>query len=169
VSVVSSSPNDQGSLWRTARNIVRIEFDSAIVAPTPGQVQIRKLTDAGGCGGYEADLSASFSMTVEPGNILRIQDNAGNMAHRTWYEISVVDCGDWNDVLPFAREYVVQVGDADANRFVTAVDVGQVNASPLGLVADDSRFDIDGNGFRTAGDVGFANAGQGPLPPKPCR
>jgi hypothetical protein len=67
----------------------------------------------------------------------------------------------------FSRQFVIQAGDADANRFVTAVDVGLINSAPQGVVADNSRFDIDGNGFRTAVDVGLANANQGGLPAKP--
>ncbi len=57
------------------------------------------------------------------------------------------------------------MGDADANNYVTTVDVGLINASPLGAVADDSRFDIDGNGYRTAVDVGLANSYVSSSPP----
>lgn len=170
VNLASSAPNDQGSLWRASRNIMRLTFDGAIVAPTPGQIKIRKMVAVPGCGSYEADLSASFTYAVEPGNILRIRE-AGTtvtLEHRSWYEVSVVADNDWPGVCNFKRQYVVQVGDADANRFVTAVDVGQVNAQPLGPVADNSRFDINGDGFRTAVDVGLANGSQGALPAKPC-
>jgi hypothetical protein len=123
---------------------------------------IQELLDDGLFG---PNLAASFDVSIEGGNVVRIQDTGGNLAHRTWYAVRNINACD--AIGDFEVQLVVQVGDADGNRFVTAVDVGQVNASPLGLVDDDSRFDIDGNGFRTAGDVGFANAGQGPLPPKP--
>ncbi len=165
-SLVSADPLDQKSLWRSAKNIIRLQMSGAIADPTaPGEVKIQELLDGGLFG---ADLSAGFSMTVEPGNILKIRDNAANLAHRTWYAVRVENDCDWDGVSAFEVQYVVQVGDADGNRFVTPVDVGQVNASPVGAVADNSRFDIDGNGFRTAGDVGTANAGQGALPPKPA-
>ncbi len=159
--MVASTPADQQSLWRTAKNIVRIDFGGTVAAVSSGDYVIQELLDGGL---YGPDLSASFDMTLE-GSTLRIQDTAGTLAHRTWYAIrNTTPCDGIGD---FELQFVVQVGDADGNRFVTPADVGLVNASPVGAVADDSRFDIDGNGFRTAADVGLANAGQGGLPSKP--
>ncbi len=160
--LVASTPADQQSLWRTAKNIIRIDFGGSVAAVVAGDYEIRELLDAGA---YGPDLAASFDMGLE-GSTLRIQDLAGTLAHRTWY--AVINANPCDGIGDFELQFVVQVGDADGNRFVTPVDVGQINASPLGAVADDSRFDIDGNGFRTAADVGLANAGQGGLPAKPA-
>jgi hypothetical protein len=160
-SVASSAPADQGSLWRTAKNIVRFTISGT---PLPGVpvIEIREMLTGGAVG---PDLSASFNKTLESGGtVLRLHDTGGNLVHRRWYVVRNTAC---DNVVDFSRQFVIQAGDADANRFVTAVDVGLINSAPQGVVADNSRFDIDGNGFRTAVDVGLANANQGGLPAKP--
>lgn len=176
INLASSAPADQGSLWRSARNIIRLTFDGALPGlPPAGAVKVRKMVGDGSgtpCGSFEEDLSSGFTFELEDGDtVLKIRETStagGPLQHRMWYHVAVLEDGDWPGVCPFSRQYVVQVGDQDANRFVTAIDVGNINASATGLVADDSRNDIDGNGFRTSIDVGVANASQGPLPPKPC-
>jgi len=156
----TSAPADQGSIWRSAKNIWR--FTMSVPLSQVPIIEIREMLAGGAVG---PDLSASFNKSLESGGtILRIQDTGSNLVHRHWYLVRNVAC---DEVQDFTRQFVLQIGDADGNRFVTAIDVGQINASPGGVVADNSRFDIDGNGFRTAIDVGQANASQGGLPPKP--
>lgn len=181
ITLASSAPADQQSLWRSERNIFFLTFPSAVTVPPAGALKIEKITGgtAPNCT-YSADLSSQFTMTLTnavppnpPGaanTVLQVRETpvtGGPLEHRAWYRVSYTGTN-WTGVCPFSREYVVQVGDADGNRFVTAIDVGQVNASPGGVAPINSRFDIDGNGFRTAIDVGQANASQGGLPGKPC-
>jgi hypothetical protein len=182
----SSAPADQGSLWRTDRNIFYLTFNNSLPGlPPAGALKIERIT-----GGttpnctFGADLTGQFTLTLTnvipavppntPGpanSVLQVRETAttgGPLEHRVWYRVSYTG-NNWTNVSPFAREFVVQQGDADGNRFVTAVDVGAVNNAPSGVAAINSRFDIDGNGFRTAVDVGLANAGQGAgIPAKAC-
>jgi len=184
IHLTSSSPADQGSLWRTERNIFYLTFDAAVALPPAGALKIEKITGGAtpACT-FAADMATGFTNTLTnavppaaPGGantVLQVRENAvaspgsGPLEHRTWIRVSYTGTN-WTGVCPFSREFVVQVGDADANKFVTAADVGSVNASPTGVAAINSRFDIDGNGFRTAADVGLANASIGGLPAKPC-
>jgi hypothetical protein len=180
--LTSSAPADQGSLWRSERNIFYLTFSAAVTLPPAGALKIEKIQ-----GGttpnctYGPDLTPQFTPTLTnavppaaPGGantVLQVRETpttGGPLEHRTWYRVSYTGTN-WTGVCPFAREFVVQQGDADANRFVTAADVGIVNGSPPGVVPINSRNDIDGNGFRTAVDVGLANSGQGAgIPGKPC-
>ncbi len=167
-SVGQGLPPAGGTLWRTAANIVRMTFSgNPPGVPGVGEIEVVELLPDGAFG---ADLIASgvFSIALDaPGNILKIQDHkiTPEMANKKWY--AVRNTGGWSDVCPFEIHFPVVAGDQDGNRFVTPIDVGNINAGAIGLLADDSRFDIDGNGFGTPTDVGLANANQGPGAPKP--
>jgi hypothetical protein len=179
ITLQSSSPADQGSLWRSERNIFYLTFNSAVTLPPAGSFKIEKITGGATPNCTYQDITSGFTLTLTnavppaaPGaanTVLQVRETpatGGLTEHRAWYRITSTAA--WTNVCPFGREFVVQVGDADANRFVTAADVGAVNGSAPGAAAINSRFDIDGNGFRTAADVGIANGSQGPLPAKLC-
>ena len=89
------------------------------------------------------------------------------MQHRKWYTIRNV--GNWPGVAPFEVQYVVQVGDADADLKVLNFDAGVINAAiPDFSVPDDERRDIDGDGKILNFDTGLTNAHIPSFPvPKP--
>jgi len=163
---VNSAPLN-GTLWRSARNTMRLTFDAALPgAPTAGQITIQELLDGGAFGD---DVSANgFTFTLESGDtVLKIRDNdtTSDLLHRKWYAIR--NTGGWAGVANFEAQFPVQVGDANGDKFVTPTDVGVVNAAPAGVQADQSRVDINGDGFKTPTDVGLANANQSGFLAKP--
>lgn len=115
--LVGTHPLDNQSLWRTAKNIIRLRFDGTITAPTATQIQIRDLIAGTGSpcanGTFGANVASGFTFTVEnvcvgganvglpcannaacpastcgTGNGLKIQETATTLVHRKWYEIS---------------------------------------------------------------------------------
>jgi hypothetical protein len=154
VTLTASSPVTQKSWWRTTKNIARLTFSGAISAPLAGNVKIQQLLDAGAFG---ADLSGTFTFTVEPGNILKVRDNAATLQHRTWY--AVRNTGDWACVAPFEVQYVVQMGDGNNDGRVLFTDLGFINSViPRDPAADDDRHDINSDGRVLFTDMGVANA-----------
>jgi len=170
---VNSAPLN-GTLWRSARNTMRLTFLAALPgAPTAGQITIQELLPAPGCvgaGGFGSDLSANgFTFVLESGNtVLKVRDNdaTSDLLHRKWYAIR--NTGGWAGVANFEAQFPVQVGDANGDKFVTPTDVGVVNAAAAGVQPDQSRVDINGDGFKTPTDVGLANANQSGFLAKPC-
>ena len=169
--LIGAAPASQGTLWRTARNIIRLTFDRDIGMPAAGQVVVEPLLTGGAFG---ADLSAGFTFAVEndpnQGNqprILRIRENATSVAHRAWY--SVRHTGAWIGVDNFEVQYVVLMGDVDNNGFVQNLDAGAIypNVSPLPK-PDNYRYDVDGNGFCQNLDAGAVFPRISPLP-KPTK
>lgn len=165
-SAVSSVPPAEGSLWRSQKNIVRITFDAALdAAPGASEVEINELLPDGQFG---PDLSESFTFAVEGGNVLRLQDNADTLVHRTWYTVRNV--GNYRCVNTFRNDFVVQMGDCDGNGLVISLDVGCVNAGIPCFTGcgDDNRKDIDGDGRVISLDVGVVNGHIGSFTvPKP--
>ncbi len=157
------------TLWRTLRHVIRIDFDEpagcpALTAPTAGQILIREMLANGAFG---PDLSASFTYTIEAGNVLRIREpstTATVLADNKWYAISN---NNWPGVGTFEVQWPVNTGDFDGNRFTTPTDVSGINGTPTGVVPDQARQDVNGDGFRTPTDVSAANGAQGPPPAKP--
>ena len=143
----SSEPADQGSLWRTQHNVIRLTFDGNIGTPSPGQVLIQELLGGGGFGG---DLSSSFIFSVEDSGgfprVLRIEENGSVLIDRTWYGIR--NTGGWSGVAPFEVQYVVQVGDATGEGMVQVNDWAMVNAYVPNFDAlDNDRSDMNGDGY----------------------
>lgn len=156
--LTSTVPADQGSLWRSANNTIRLAFDVDITTPAAGELEIRSLVTGGG---YGADLSGSFLLTVETDGsghprVLRIREATPVLAHGTWY--AVLNRSHWPGVNEFTVQYVVEVGDVDNNGMVLNNDVGYINLIiPAFGVPDDDRRDIDGDGFVLNNDVSYVN------------
>ena len=169
--LLAAATADNGSLWRTQKNIARLTFDADLTnVPSAGQILIREMQASGAFG---LDLSANFAFAIELDGsnnprILRIQDSAANMDHRLWYSIS--NLGGWADAAAFEVQYQVQAGDYSGDARVLNGDVLLINAEVMNLNAgDDSRFDIDGDTRVLNGDVLLANARVMSLPvPKPA-
>ena len=159
-----------GTLWRSARNTIRLTFDGALpAAPAAGEILIQELLPNGAFG---ADLSANgFTFTLENGNtVLRVRDNdtVGDFIHRGWYAIR--NTGGWAGVANFEAQFPVQVGDATGDNRVIGADVLTVNSSVacLSNCGDQNRADIDGNGLVVGADVLQANTSVSSFPvPKP--
>ena len=93
----SAQPANQGSLWRSRKNISRITFDRDLPStPTAGQIEINELLPGGAFG---PDLSSSFTFDAEGGRVLRIQDTGATLQHRKWYAIRNV--GNWPGMARF--------------------------------------------------------------------
>lgn len=157
--IVHANPQNEGSLWRSEHNIVRIEFDDDITQPTSGQIRIREMLPGGLFG---LDLSGAFLFDVENNGggqprILRIwEDVLNTLEHRKWY--SVANLGGWAGVSPFDLLYVVQVGDANDDGRVLAFDVSVINTGIPNFAAhDDERRDINGDSRVLAFDVSVTN------------
>jgi hypothetical protein len=169
--IVRARPEHEGSLWRSDHNIVRVEFDDDITQPAAGQIMIRELAPGGLFG---PDLSSRFTFTVENNGggqprVLRIWENvADTLDHRKWY--SMANLGGWAGVSPFDLHYVVQVGDASADKRVLAFDVSVINTGiPTFAAPDDERRDINGDGRIVGFDVILTNTSVPSFPvPKPA-
>ena len=168
--LVRARPARDGTLWRTAHNVIRLTFDRSVTAPAPGQILIQALEEGGAFG---ADLSAGFTFALENDaqgrpRILRISEDGSQLAHRTW--IAVRNVGAWSTAADFAVPYVVMMGDVDHNGYVQNADAGAVYAhvSPL-PVADDCPWDVDGDGYVKNLDVSAIQPFIAPIPrpPKP--
>jgi len=157
--LIDSEPADEGTLWRTQKNIVRLTFTDDITTPGSGDVTIRKLL-ANGL--FDSDLSANFTFTVENDEdddprILMIQEDASTLADETWYAIQ--NEGDWAGVATFKVDLLDRRGDCDGNGIVLSLDVGCVNAAIpcFSGCGDDRREDMDGSGTIISLDVGIVN------------
>lgn len=156
------------SFWRTQNNFLKLTFACDISAPVAGfDVHVSELL-SGGQFGQEVGGSFAINLVIDANNWPRILKIRGepdaSLNHQKWYGLRS-DPG-WTEVMPFALHYVNMIGDASGDRFVTPLDVSQINASQ-GPQLEDSRFEIDGNGFTTPTDVSIANASQGAPPTKP--
>ena len=164
--LTASAPAHQGTLWRTAKNIIRLTFDQDLAAaPAAGQIVIQELLAGGGFG---PDLAAGFTFTIDTDpKVLKIRETATSLTHRKWYAIR--NTGGWTGVANFEVQYVVLMGDVDNNGFVQNLDAGAIypNVSPLPK-PDDYRYDVDGNGFCQNLDAGGVFPRVSPLP-KPTK
>lgn len=155
----SSTPATGQSLWRSAKNTFRLRFDLDIDAPASGSILIQEML-AGGA--YGPDLASDFTFTVENDaslrpRVLKIREKATTLTHRKWYAIR--NMGGWANVAPFVVQYVVQVGDANADNRVLNTDFGVISAAiPVFNAPDDDRRDINGDGRILNTDFGLANS-----------
>jgi hypothetical protein len=168
--VTQARPPDGGTLWRTAYNIVRLTFDRSVTMPLPGQILIEPLVENGAFG---ADLSAGFDLTLENDaqgrpRVLRIGEIGTAVTHRTW--LALGNLGDWLAADPFEVQYVVMMGDVDADGRVLAGDASVVYAHvSVDPVTDDCPWDVDGDGYVQNLDAGalYPYVSPVPRPPKP--
>ncbi len=151
----TSNPQD-GSLWRSAHNIVRLSFACDISVPQEGQVLIQELLSNGLFGGNLA-VNNAFSFAVENGKILRIWDNGSTLIHRTWYAIR--NASTWPGVANFEIHYLVQVGDATRDGHVLQSDIGEINTgiSCITNCGDANHKDITGDLRVLQSDIAEAN------------
>jgi hypothetical protein len=152
--LTGSVPACDSTVPGSAGNIIDLTFDGPIAAPAAGEIEIQQLAAAGGFTGGE--LSASFTYTVQPGNILRIKETGTVFSDKTWYAIR--NTGGWSGVAPFKVDFEVAIGDANEDGFVLSSDVLLVNGSVGCFSNCDPRLDINGDGFILSSDVLAANA-----------
>ncbi len=167
--VLTSAPADQGSLWRSGKNIMRFGFDRAVVLPDMGDIQIFEcLGNPGAADDSTVDMSGDFNITVDPLDaevLMVVGKGATTLNHRSWYKI-VPACG----VTGAYREFLLQIGDCDGNKFVTPADLSCINteAAIPGMKPDDARCDIDGNRFCTPADLSNSNSHSSGFVPNNC-
>jgi hypothetical protein len=167
--LVQARPAPDGTLWRTAHNVIRLTFDRSLAAPAPSQILIQALEEGGGFG---PDLSAGFAFTLENDahgrpRILRISEEGSQLAHRTW--IALRNLGAWSAAEDFAVPYAVMMGDVNADGRVSAGDASAIYPKiPTDPAPDDERADVDGDGKVLAADASATYAYVPSLPiPKP--
>lgn len=149
---VASTPADGGTLWRSQKNVLHVEFSTALAAaPTAADVEIVELM-AGCVEG--SNLSASFTYSVD-GTILTIQDTGANLEHRKWYRFRT---NGWGSCTGFEYDFLVQVCDADGDGKVLNFDTGVINAAIPCFMNCDERLDCDGDGKILNFDTGITNA-----------
>ncbi len=81
--LVGSVPGDEGSLWRTQKNITRLTFCCDVTAPDSGDVPIQEMLDDGE---FDDDLSSGFGFSVENDSvgdprILKITETGSSLDH----------------------------------------------------------------------------------------
>lgn len=159
-SIITASPTNGSSLWRSTQNVMRLTFSQNLTAPIAGQLLVQQLLPGGLFG---PDVSSGFTFTVENDGganprVLKIVDfGTSNLLHRNWYAIR--NAGTWTGVADFEMHYVVQVGDADGDLQVLNLDAGLINAGvPAFGAPDTDRRDIDADAAVLNADVSTANA-----------
>ncbi|HUW84767.1 MAG TPA: GDSL-type esterase/lipase family protein [Phycisphaerae bacterium] len=139
--LVSSEPPADGTLAKTAGNVVLLTFDSAISLPGGAALTVAPLAGGGDQGG-------AFAYSVEPdGATLKAVEQGSVLTNSTWYRVA--PAGGF-DVEPFALDLCTLIGDANDSGRVTTADYVAVKAR-LGEYTDD-RCDLNGNGRVTTAD-----------------
>lgn len=114
-------------------------------------------------GGLGPDLSASFTFTIEGGNVLRIEEVGAVLNHRTWY--AILNTGAWSSVAPFEVDYLLQIGDENDDGAAAFNDLSLINAGiPNFFAPDDDRRDIDGDRRILNVDLSVASASMTSFP-----
>lgn len=156
VNLIATIPACDVSLTRPSNNVMRLEFDGAITAPAPGEIEVRECLPGGGFGAV--DLSGSLAYAVEGGTVLRIsEDGAAVLANETWYGVTTTT-GDWNNVLTFEVAYKVCFGDGNNSGFTNFADLSFINANFVDPTSDWDVNDINGSGFVNFADLSSAFA-----------
>ncbi len=141
--LVSSDPAGEGTLAKSANNVIRLSFLTRISLPAGDALVI---TPVGG----GTDAGANFSYAVESdGMTLKAVENGTALTNQTWYRIRPAA---GFDVQPFALELCTLIGDADGSGQVKALDLGTIWAHKN--EETDARYDIDGSGQVKALDLG---------------
>jgi hypothetical protein len=155
---IQTAPS-QGTLWRSAKNTLRLTFDGALAAaPTAAQIEIIELLDGGLFGSNVA--ANGFTFLLESGNtVLRIRDDDAttDLVHGKWYAIR--NTGGWTAAANFEIHFPVQVGDANGDGLTAFSDLGFINTQiPTFPAADNARRDVNGDVSIAFSDLGAANA-----------
>ena len=90
--LTATSMTPDASLTRTESHVLRFTFDNDIQLTSRDAcpVEIRELLPGGA---YGDDLAASFSCTIEGGNVLRIAETGTVLENETWY--AILNAGGW--------------------------------------------------------------------------
>lgn len=161
--MTAAVPACDETLPRTQNNHILIEFSGDITTPVSGEIEIRELLPASTFG---ADLSASFTFTVQNGNELIIRETGNVLSNNTWY--TIIGTSGWIDVSPFEIDYAVVYGDVSNSGATDVTDVTQVLANRVDPSPVDSRFDVNGSGAVDVTDLSIAMSHRGSTaPPKP--
>lgn len=164
VTLLSSAPACNGSLWRSANNFALLTFDGSPSNPGAGQVRVREIVAGGG---YGEDVTGQFTFAVD-GDVLRVTQtgpvgpagtNDGQVEHRKWYTI---EPDGWAGVSPFKVDFVVQVGDANGDGRVNSFDVSSINGNvPFPCINTTTcaglRNDVNGDNRVNSFDVSTVN------------
>ncbi len=144
-------PLDGQSLWRTSKNIIRLQFDGNITAPAAGQIQIVQCL-AGGVAG--TDVTSNWNIAVDPTNptVLRLQEiGATTMVNRQWYAVRT---NGWTGVNDFHQAFFLIQGDVNRDGKFNTNDVSLQLQQPNGLnKPDDYVYDLDGSKSVNTNDV----------------
>ncbi len=155
----SATPPTQGTLWRSAHNVIRLTFDAPLTTPTPGQIRIEQLLPEGAFGPDMSTNGFAFTVENDGGNrprILKIQEpvfpTPSVLTHRTWYAIRNI--GEWTGVTSFEIQYLVQMGDVNNDGKVLANDLSAIFPKiPTNPAGDQERADINGDAKVLANDL----------------
>jgi len=158
VSLLVSEPPTDGTLPRTADNVIELVFNGTISPLPPGSpVSIAPL-DGGG------DVAGSFSFelvtTTVTDDTLRAVENGSALPNQTWYRVEPVG---GLDVVPFVLDVCTLTGDADGSGRATTGDYGEVKLH-LGERGD-VRCDLNASGRVTTADYSVVKAHMGEQAP----
>lgn len=162
VNLLSSIPECDASLPWLADGCIELTFDGPPgAAPSPGDVEIRALLDAGAVG---PDISSNFLFSVV-GNVLRIEEDGDVFANNTWYGVRNV--GGWSEASNFEQMYVVVYGDSTGDGRTSAFDANDIWNNRIDPAPACSRRDLNSDGRVNAFDANIAwnNRGDSPDPP----
>jgi hypothetical protein len=100
-------------------------------------------------------MNTDVGEVIAPPRVLKIRENGSVLAHRTWYAIRNLGGVDgWASVGPFEVQYVVQVGDVNADGKVLANDLSAMFPKiPTPNAGDQERADVNGDGKVLANDL----------------
>lgn len=152
--LLSSTPACDTALSRASGNVIRLTFDGAVAMPSPGEIVIQQLDDAGAFTGI--DLSANFTYSLEADDtVLRIQETGDVLSNVTWY--GIVNDGTWASADDFKVTYPAMPGNVNNDGFTNFGDLSGINANLVDPAADDDPYDVNGDGRVNFGDMSGAN------------
>ena len=149
--LVWSEPPAEGTLPKTASNIIVLSFDLPITLPVGDPLLVTELGDPNN------DVSGAFTYSVDPndpnGNTLKAIENGAQLADQTWYRVTPSQ--------DFAAEaFTLDVatlrGDGNNSGRVTTADYSEVKAH-MGERTD-ARYDLNGSGRITTADYSVVKA-----------
>jgi hypothetical protein len=152
--LVSSEPADDGTLPKTASNIIVLSFDSPIALPVGDPLLVTELGDPNN------DVSGAFAYSIDPndpnGSTLNAIESGAQLADQTWYRVTPSQ--DFA-VEAFTLDVCTLRGDANNSGRVTTADYSEVKAH-MGERTD-ARYDLNGSGRITTADYSVVKANMG--------
>jgi hypothetical protein len=146
--------------------VIRLEFICQLpTVPVLGEeLRISEMLEGGFFG---PDLSRNFSLSVESGNVLRIQDRGQTLEHGRWYAIANVGL---DRTQHFILHFPVLMGDATGDGTVSYADLAAISSGvPTFPVGDADRRDVNGDGAILFTDLAAARSHvPTPAPPRPA-